>query len=284
MTKGVESRGTRLKKMAEKVPFPFCSACCRSTVESGQDLMLGMPYNDIYGVFIRGTANAINALAAVESLAEENGVYELPDLLAGVDDRDTTILGAISGAPKWGNDDDRADRIGVKLNASRDRALRHVAKKLGLPAFTVCHVVRSLHHVDGRTIQATLDGRESGSPVGESIGAVIGTQTEGPTAMLNSVLKLEAARWFTGIYNLNLTLPQGGQSGVNVIGPLAEAFFRDGGQELQVCVLDAEKLRRAQQDPDSYRDLVVRVAGFNARFVELSVMEQEELIRRAEMA
>ena len=67
-----------------------------------------------------------------------------------------------------------------------------------------------------------------------------------------------------------------------MIRPLAEAFFHDGGQELQVNVLDAEKLRRAQQDPDRYRDLVVRIAGLNARFVELSALEQEELIQRAE--
>ena len=65
---------------------------------------------------------------------------------------------------------------------------------------------------------------------------------------------------------------------------LVETFFGDGGQELQISVLDAAKLRRAQQDRDRYRDLVVRVAGLNARFVELSAAEQEELIRRAEAA
>ncbi len=283
-TRGMATRRAKLEEMVERVPFPFCSACCESCVESGEDLLSGMPYSDIYGVFIRGTANAVNALAAVESLADEDGPYELSDLLEGVDARNADVLGAIGEAPKWGNDDDRADRIGLELNARRDRALRQVTAGMGIPPFAVCHVVRSLHHLDGKTIPATLDGREAGSPVGDSIGALTGTQAEGPTAMLNSVLKLQAVKWFSGIYNLNLTLPGGPQSELKVIRPLAEAFFREGGQELQISVLDAATLRHAQQDPDSHRDLVVRVAGLNARFVELSALEQEELINRAEAA
>jgi pyruvate-formate lyase len=282
VTKGVTTRRSRLQEMVQRVPFPFCSACCRSCVEVGQDLLHGMPYSDIFGVFIRGTTNAANVLAVIENLVERGGTYNLSDLVEGVDSRDADVLGAITAAPKWGNDDDGADRLGVELNASRDRALRRAASESGVPPFAVCHVVRSLHHLDGKTIPATLDGREAGSPVGDSVGAVLGTQQEGPTAMLNSVLKLSAGRWFTGIYNLNLTLPRGGQSDVKVIRSLADAFFRDGGQELQVSVLDASELRRAQREPDRYRDLVVRVAGLNARFVELSATEQEEMISRAE--
>jgi formate C-acetyltransferase len=284
MTKAVGLRRDKLNPMAAQAPFPFCSACCASCVETGRDLLVGMPYNDIYGVFIRGTANAVNALAAVEELIEKDARYGLADLVAGVDRRDAAMLTAIADAPKWGNDDDRADRIGVELNARRDRALRQAAEACDAPPFAVCHVVRSLHHLDGKAIGATLDGREPNAPVGDSIGAVLGTQTAGPTALLNSVLKLDAAQWFSGIYNLNLTLPAGSQSAAAVLGALAQAFFEDGGQELQISVLDAATLRRAQQNPDRYRDLVVRVAGLNARFVELSATEQQELIRRAEAA
>ena len=101
--------------------------------------------------------------------------------------------------------------------------------------------------------------------------------------MLKSILKLDAARWFGGIYNLNLTLPAGSQADAGVIHALAEAFFNGGGQELQVNVLDADMLREAQRNPREYPELVVRVAGLNARFVELSAEEQDELILRADM-
>jgi len=97
------------------------------------------------------------------------------------------------------------------------------------------------------------------------------------------VLKLDGRRHFRGIYNLNLTL-SGRQASTGVIDALARAFFADGGQELQINVLDPDRLRAALADPRRHRDLVVRVAGLNARFVELSPAEQEEILRRAEQA
>jgi len=99
--------------------------------------------------------------------------------------------------------------------------------------------------------------------------------------MLNSILKLDARRYYQGVYNLNLTLSSS-QASPDVLPSLCEAFFRAGGQELQISVLDAEQLRAAKAHPERFRDLVVRIAGLNARFVELSELEQDEMIRRAE--
>lgn len=278
------NRRAVVERLADEVPFPLYSACFHGCIEAGDDYLRAGDHADILGVFIRGTSNAVNVLAAIDMLVCREGRYRLADLIAGVDACDEEILEAISTAPKWGNDDDRVDALAVALNRCRERALRDAAAAVGAPPFMLCHVVRSLHHLDGRRIGNTLDGRPASAPVGDSIGAVLGTQTEGPTAMLNSVLKLDAAKWFQGIYNLNLTLPAGVQSDVNVVRALSEAFFLDGGQELQINVLDSAELRRAQEHPERYRDLVVRVAGLNARFVELSEAEQNELIRRAETA
>ena len=281
---GLGRRMDWVRRTVATVPFPFCSACCRSCAETGEDYLVGLPYSHIYGLFIRGTSNAANALAAFQDIVNGRGGTDPTRLLKGIDERDPRILRAIERAPKWGSDDDRADRLAVELNARRDRALRAVAMQAGVRPFAVCHVVRSLHHLDGLRIGNTADGRPAGGPVGDSIGAVAGTVTAGPTALLNSVLKLDAARCFTGIYNLNLTLPGGSQSAPTILRGLTEGFLRSGGQELQIGVLDADELERARETPDRYRDLVVRVAGLNARFVELSRLEQEELIRRAKAA
>ena len=97
--------------------------------------------------------------------------------------------------------------------------------------------------------------------------------------MLASVLKIPAGS-FDGIYNLNLTLPD---TSTPILKALAETFFMNGGQELQVNVLNADRLKEAKQHPERFRDLVVRVSGLSARFIELSELEQEELIRRAEL-
>ncbi len=279
---GLAARRARVEDYVRDRPFPFCSACCPACIEQPQDVMTGMRYPHLYGLFLRGTTNAVNVLAAVDKLVVQRRRFSLHDLLAGLDAGDPEVLQALAEAPKWGKDLDEPDRLAVELIRRRDRALRRIASKAAVPPFAVCHVVRSLHFVDGERIGGTLDGRKGHTPVGDSIGPMLGTTTAGPTAMLNSVLKLDAAVWFTGIYNLNLTLPAGPQAQPNVIQALVEAFFDDGGQELQVNVLDADTLRDAQRNPQKYQALVVRVAGLNARFVELSVEEQEELIRRAE--
>jgi formate C-acetyltransferase len=277
---GLATRRERLQRLVERAPMPLSSACCRGTVEAGGDLLLHLPYSEIYGCYTRGTANAVNALAAMEREVFQGGMT-LPEYVAAVDAGAPELLERIAAAPKWGTDAAVADRWAVRLNEARDHALRDVAERHALPPMSVCHVVRSLHHVDGRRMGATVDGRAAGAPVGDSVGPVQGTAAGGPTAALASVLKLRAGEWFSGIYNLNLTLPPE-QGTPQIVRWLAEGFFQDGGQELQIAVLDPERLRAAQADPDAHRDLVVRVAGLNARFVELSRLEQEELIARAE--
>jgi len=156
-----------------------------------------------------------------------------------------------------------------------------IDKQFGHPPHFVCHVVRSLHHTDGWRIAASPDGRFAWTPVADSIGAQPGTACAGPTAVLKSVLKLDAARYYRGGYNLNLTLPRSGTT-PDTLRPLIETFFGAGGQELQINCFDAATLHDARKHPERYGGLVVRVAGLSARFIDLSAVEQQELIDRAE--
>lgn len=281
---GVARRRAQLAAMAAQVPTPFTSALMAGARERHRDLVLEMAYSQP-GFFERGLVDAANALASLEAVvfgAEGIGLSALRAALAA-DFPDEALRQRLRAAPHWGNDDARADRWVPALLDMRERCLRQVEAQLGLPRHMPCHVVRSLHHLDGRHLPASPDGRRAGEPVGDSVGGVVGTLRSGPTAMLRSVLKLSAARYYPGGTNLNLTLC-GSDRQPEVIRGLAEGFFREGGQELQVNCLEAAKLRDARERPDLYRDLVVRVAGLSARFVELSLLEQAELIARAEAA
>jgi formate C-acetyltransferase len=103
--------------------------------------------------------------------------------------------------------------------------------------------------------------------------------------VLNSVLKLKPSEYYRGGTNLNLTLPSANWDQpdmVDTLQTLVETFFARGGQEVQIASLNAATLRDAQLHPERHGDLVVRIAGFNARFVDLAPVEQEELIQRAE--
>ena len=272
------------RRMAESVPTPFTSALMRGCIARGRDLLVGMDYH-LPGVYERGLTNAANGLAAIEEVVFAERHLTLGALVAAMrsDFADGAVRQLLRAAPKWGNDDDRADRWARELVALRERVLGEVDRRFGGRPHVACHVVRSLHHLDGRRIAASPDGRRAGTPVADSIGAETGTARAGPTGVLKSVLKLDAPRHYRGGYNLNLTLPRGTTAAPAVLS-LIEGFCGAGGQELQINCVEAAALRDAQQHPEGYADLVVRVAGFSARFVDLPHVEQEELIARAEHA
>ena len=273
------------RRMAERVPTPFTSALMQGCLAHGRDLHDWMPYN-FPGLYTRGLTNAVNALAAIDHAVFETSQVTWVDLIGALrgDFPDEAVRRRLLAAPKWGNDDPRADRWADRLLGMRERALRKAQEATGIDGHLVCHVVRSLHHLDGIATGATADGRKAGQPVADSVGAQAGTASNGPTATLASVLKLHAARHFRGGTNLNLTFSRATLADPATRGKvadMAEAFFAGGGQELQIGCIDARTLRDAQAHPDRHADLLVRVAGFNARFIDLSRTHQEELIRRA---
>jgi len=277
------TRGDRHKQIvATRRPTPFTSALMRGCAESGQDLSVGMKYQ-YPCLYERGLTNAANALAALERLVFRQKTLTLSELVASLraDLPDEQLRRQLLAAPKWGNDDPGADRWALALVNMRERVLAELDREAGHRAHFVCHVVRSLHYTDGRHLAASADGRHAGTPVCDSIGAQVGTATHGPTSLLNSVLKLDAATHYRGGYNLNLTLPAPDTDAAS-LRPLVETFFQAGGQELQVNCLDAHRLRAAQRNPEQHGDLLVRVAGLSARFVDLAAEQQEELIARAE--
>ncbi len=268
---------------AHVVPTPFASSLMHGCAERGEDLLSGMAY-EIPCVYERGLVNAANALAAIEHAVFLHGRTSLSALRAALrdGDHDGTATRALKGAPAWGTDNGRADAWMRRLLEMRERVLRDIDSQTDGRASIVCHVIRSLHRLDGARVGASPDGRKAGDALADSIGAQQGTLSRGHTALLRSVLGIDAARFFRGGSNLNLTLPYG--TPPSALGSLLGAFFSGGGQELQVNCIDTARLRAAQRSPGDHGDLLVRVAGFSARFVDLSPGHQEEIIARAEHA
>ena len=271
------------QRTADQMPTPFTSALMRGCIQRGKDLLVGMDYH-LPGHYERGTTNGANALAAIQELVFSQRSLRMSEIIQSMEDNfeDAAVRAKLLSTPKWGNDDESADRWAKELVAMRERVLTAIDTEFGGSPHVVCHVVRSLHHVDGRRIAASPDGRLAWTPVADSIGAQTGTAVAGPTGILKSVLKLNAKQNYRGGYNLNLTLPKASTT-PDILIPLIEAFFAEGGQELQINCFDAETLKDARERPENYGDLVVRVAGFSTRFVDLSRAEQDELIERAEV-
>jgi formate C-acetyltransferase len=147
------------------------------------------------------------------------------------------------------------------------------------------HVVRSGAVKQGRVTPATPDGRLAGTPLASSVAASVGCERSGPTAVLNSVCKLNAAESWQCGYQVNIRFHAGmvaDEAQRQKLRAMLNVYFANGGQELQINVVSSDTLRAAQKDPEQYRDLVVRVAGFSEFFVNLTPDMQEEIIARTE--
>lgn len=269
----------QVKRTVAERPMPFTSALMHGCIENGQDFLVGMTYH-FAGHYERQLANAANALAAIEQLVFREKSRSLSQLAESLQNNhaDRDLHGQLLGVPAWGHDDDRADRWALRLLEIRERILQAIDAETG-QRHLVCHVVRSLHHLDGKRIAASPDGRSARAPVADSIGVAPEHARSAPTAILNSVAKIDASRFYPGGYNLNLTLPAQPNPG-NSLRTLVETFFHRGGQELQINCLDPAVLRDAQRHPERHPDLVVRFAGFCSRFVDLAPVEQEEILAR----
>ncbi len=273
------------RRLPEAAPVPFTSALMHGCIEAGDDMVRAMKYRTP-GLYERQLTNAANALAAIDRRVFRERTLRLSEVIAAMKENFGSAPGervrrALLTAPRWGNDEPDADAWAMRLLALRERVLERVDREFGQPGHMVCHVIRSLHHLDGKRTGASPDGRCARAPLADSIGAEAGGAANGPTAVLNSVARIDACAYYRGGYNLNITLPAG-RTGADALLALIEGFFRRGGQELQVNCLDAQTLREARKHPDRHGDLVVRFAGLSSRFVDLSRAEQDEIIARAD--
>jgi formate C-acetyltransferase len=131
---------------------------------------------------------------------------------------------------------------------------------------------------------ATPDGRRNGQPISDSASPSQGIVKNGPTGVARSVLALNPSNFGNGLqFNMKFSPFSMRGEGTEKMKQFVRSFFEQGGMQLQYNIIDAETLRQAQENPDEHRDLVVRVAGFSAYFVELYEDLQNEIITRSEV-
>ena len=144
-------------------------------------------------------------------------------------------------------------------------------------------LLTTVHVYFGSVIGATPDGREAMMPLSEGISPVQGADIKGPTAVLKSAAKLDHLRTGGTLLNqkFNPSLLQE-ESGLIKVLHLIRSYFKMDGHHIQFNVVDAATLRAAQKNPEQYRNLIVRVAGYSDYFINLGQKLQEEIIRRTE--
>jgi trans-4-hydroxy-L-proline dehydratase len=290
------------KLFAEFMPSPFLSVLIDDCIVSGKDYNAGgARYNTSYiqGV---GLGSVTDMLAALKYWVYESKTKGLDDSrMVKLEDGKTITIQEMLQAmaanfvgfedlrykliyetPKYGNDDDYADEMAVKVfdmffDAVDGRPNTRGGKHHIMMLPTTSHVYF------GSVTGATPDGRKEWQPLSEGISPFQGTDIKGPTAVLKSASKIGHLRTGGTLLNQKFT-PQllADQKGIDSIIKLIRGYFRLKGHHIQFNVVTAETLREAQKHPEKYRDLIVRVAGYSDYFNELSEELQDEIIRRTE--
>lgn len=237
-------------------------------------------------VTYQGIANLIDGVAAVKHCVFERGEVAkealLPALKADFAGYEQ-VLGPLQAAPKFGNDDPSVDRVGAAIMDFACRELLGHRTVRGGRFLPSC-IVFATYAQAGEAVGATPDGRRAGTPLNDSVGAVAGRDTHGPTALLNSVsaLPMHLAAG-TPVLNLRFqkeTLQRA--DGRRAVGALIRAFFGRGGMQIQLSVISRADMLAAQATPEQHRDLLVRIGGYSEYFTRLSPALQNSVIARTE--
>jgi len=286
-------RGAWIASMvnAEVMPVTWRSILTKGCIETGKEVWDGgANYYTVAQISVGGV-DAANSLMAVKKLVFDDKkitMSELSKALAANFEGEYEQIGKMCfGAPKHGNDIPEMNRLLYRVNDSILAAFNNVdggGSYLGKNIkFSLDQYTKSVHNPMGMVTGALPNGKKAGIPLTDgSLSAMPGTDVSGPTALVMSAAKSnDAVKWCATHMNMKLPPDQlETRKGRENVLRLVRTLFENGGYHIQFNVLNTEILREAQKNPEKYRDLVVRVAGFSAFFTKLHVGVQNEIIER----
>ncbi len=283
---------TEVMVHARVMPVPFLSTTLDTCIERGLDVSNGgVDYYWAVMIAIAGMSNVGDSLAAIQKLVFEEKKVPLTQLIDALDKNfeghEILRQMIINKVPKFGNDIDSVDELTVRAvdmsyeesQKYKDPRNRTLKTSIWPGYFTV-----TAHVQFGETVGATPDGRLAGTALNDGISPTQSMDTSGPTAAMNSVAKIHQDQSPGGmIYNMKFS-PEILQSDEKLLrlANMIKTYFHKGGGQVQFNVTSTKTLVDAQKKPAKYRNLMVRVVGYSALFVELSTPVQDDLIKRTQ--
>ena len=268
------------------LPSPFLSASIDNCMEEGMDVTAGGAKYNLSGIQMIQVANLADSLAAIKQLVyDEKRVSQkefLDALTANFEGYEILRAMMLNKVPKFGNDVDWVDALGAKWAEYFKERLRTFQNYRKGPYHTGMYTV-SAHVPMGENVGATPDGRYAGEPLADGgMSPVYGRDITGPTAVLKSVSKLDKNLTTNGgLLNMKF-LPEffKNEAGIQKFANFLRSFVDLEIPHIQFNVVRKEDLIAAKENPEQYRGLTVRVAGYTAYFTELADELQNEIIAR----
>ena len=286
----IKLRGNHVieRMYATLMPAPFLSVLTDDCVARGVDYNSGgARYNNNYVQFV-GLGSLTDSLSAVKAMCFTDSSHRLAlsDLVAALDadfaGQEPLRQRLSHKTPKYGNDNDDADEIMVRIfNTCVEELDGRPNVKGG--HYRVEMLPTTSHVYFGSMTGAMPDGRQARRPLSEGISPVQGADRHGPTGVIKSASKMDQVKSGGTLLNMKFTpsLVNDGE-GVDKWAHLVRSYFKLDGHHIQFNVVSAAALREARAQPSEHRDLIVRVAGYSDYFCDLSDALQEEIIARTE--
>ena len=266
---------------------PFVSATLDYCLENGKDYMRGGTKYNFSSITAYGFATLVDSLYNIKKIVYEQNLMSLPELIKILNSnyrgQEKLRQQLINKYEKWGNDNSEIDDFAIELwDLYCKEVIKHKSVRGG--RFNPGAYSMGIHVIVGLLSRPTADGRKASKPISNSLSPVNNVEKSGLTAILNSVAKLNYDQATNGVA-VNVRIhPQNliGDENIEKFYQLIKGYFDLGGMQLQPTVASTETLKDAQKHPENYLDLVVKVGGYNATFVDLGKPIQDDIINRFE--
>ena len=273
-------------------PTPIASAFYPECVEKGKDLYCGaLGKRTSYAFSLGGAPNVSDALVALKKLVYEDKKLTIAQVLDACDrnfegEEDARVLALLNKAPKYGNDDDYADKMLNEVLSFASDATCAAPGEWG-SVTTVAGAAVALNILHGTRVGAQPDGRRAGTPITEGgLSPNQGRNINGATATCNSLLKLPHMKLHHGeVLNMRFDPAMlATEENLKKFAIMIKSFLVAGGYLIQFNIVSTAMLKDAQAHPENYQDLLVRVATYSSYFVALTKDLQDDIINRGELS
>lgn len=284
---GPVERLARHKKLnydvaGQAAPYLHMSLLMNDCVDRGLPLLEGGVRYQNAASEIFGIISCADSLTAIKRYVYEEKKFTLEELTAILDanyEGHEDVRKLLLDAPKYGNDQGEADEIAVMLFNLIAEITMEAGKKAGLHKYAIVSVNNSMSAEWGSYCVASACGRRKGESMSNGNAPSIGGDKNGITALLNSMAKFDASKHVGVINNIRFTREMFTEN-MEKVEMLLKTFYENGGVQNNITVIGKEDLENAVKEPEKYRNLLVRIGGFSARFVTLSPVVQREIIAR----
>lgn len=268
-----------------RLPVMFASLVMEGCIQNGKSVQEGGTKYNSSGMFITGPANLADSIVAIEEIVFKDKTLTMEEMIRILDknfegeERIRQLM--INKPPKFGNDNEYVDGVARDLLNFVARTVQQFRDSRG-GHYSFCNLSQTVNISHGEVCGATPDGRFACHTLSDNSSPVMGRDLSGPTATVKSVAALDQVHFNDGaLFNLRFD-PRGiqGEKGLEIIEGVIKTYFDHYGEHIQINVVDNATLRKAQEHPEDYRGLMVRVAGYMAYFTELDRAAQDSIIER----